>query len=390
MTQHEALTVAIIPARGGSKGVPRKNLRRVGGIPLIERAIKSAAAASAVDLVVVTTDDDEIAAISTASGARVIRRPAGLAGDTASSESALLHAIDELEAGGDLVGTVVFVQATSPFIPSAGIDKAVAHIQDDRFDSVLSAHETYGFLWRRDENGRAAAINHDAAHRPRRQDREPHYLETGAFYAFSAAGFRAAGHRFFGRIGIVEVPEQTAMEIDDEQQLAAASAVAGLIDQPGVIDVAAIVTDFDGVHTDDTVLIDSEGHEHVRVSREDGLGVSRLRRAGIPMLILSTETNTVVGARGQKLRVPVLQAIDDKAQALAEWAAEQNIALGDIAYLGNDVNDLDAMRSVGWPIAVADAHPLVRAQARVVLSRNGGDGAVRELIERVLSADRRR
>lgn len=386
----DGLTVAIIPARGGSKGVPRKNLCRVGGVPLIERAVRSAAAASAIDLVVVTTDDDEIAELSEASGARVIRRPAELSGDAASSESALLHAMDELEANGDTVGTVVFMQATSPFIAGQRIDEAVAHITHDRFDSVFSAHETYGFLWRRAEQGEAAAINHAADHRPRRQDREPHYFETGAFYAFSAAGFRAAGHRFFGRIGIVEVPEQMAMEIDDEQQLAVASAVASLVDQPDGIDAAAIVTDFDGVHTDDTVLIDSDGHEHVRVSREDGMGVSRLRRAGIPMLILSTETNTVVGARGRKLKVPVLQAVDDKAQALAEWAADQGIALSDIAYLGNDVNDLAAMRTVGWPVAVAGAHPLVRAQARVVLTRGGGDGAVRELIERVLSADRRR
>ncbi|MGO2932017.1 MAG: cytidylyltransferase domain-containing protein [Microbacterium sp.] len=381
------LTVAIIPARGRSKGVPRKNLRRVGGTALVERAVRAAAAASAVDLVVVTTDDDEIAEVSSVAGAQVIRRPAALARDTASSESAVLHVLDELEAGGVTVGTVVFVQATSPFIPSAGIDDAVGQIRDDRFDSVFSAYETYGFLWRRDSGDNAEAINHDAAHRPRRQDREPHYLETGAFYAFAAEGFRAAQHRFFGRVGIAVVPERTAIEIDDEQQLAVASAVASIVDEPAPIPAKAVVTDFDGVHTDDTAFVDSNGHEFVRVSREDGMGVSRLRRAGIPMLILSTETNAVVGARGRKLQVPVLQAIDDKAAALAEWAAGEGIALGDIAYLGNDVNDLGAMGIVGWPVAVADAHPLVRAQARVVLTRDGGDGAVRELIERVLPPD---
>ncbi len=380
----DALTVAIIPARGGSKQVPRKNLRRVGGIPLVERAVRAAAAASGVDLVVVSTDDDEIAGVGAASGARIVRRPAEISGDTASSESALLHALDALERDGIVVGTVVFVQATSPFIPSTGIDEAVESVRSGRFDSVFSAHETYGFLWRRDGADAAEGINHDAAHRPRRQDREPHYLETGAFYAFEAAGFRAAGHRFFGRVGIVEVPEWTAVEIDDAQHLEIASAVAGLAEAPDAVDALALVTDFDGVHTDDTALVDSEGHEFVRVSREDGMGVGMLRRAGIPMLILSTETNPVVAARGRKLRVPVLQGIDDKARALAEWAAEAGIALGDIAYLGNDVNDLGPMRMVGWPVAVADAHPLVRAQARVVLRRRGGDGAVRELIERML------
>ncbi len=384
------ITVAVIPARGGSKGVPRKNLRRIGGVPLIQRAVRAAAAAEHVDLVVVSTDDAEIAELSVAAGARVIRRPDEISGDTASSESAVLHALDALESAGETVDVAVFIQATSPFIPSDRIDVAVDEVRSGRYDSMFSAHETYGFLWRQDGDGAAAAINHDASRRPRRQDREPHYLETGAFYVFRVDGFRRAGHRFFGRVGIVEVPERTAIEIDDELQLVVASALAPLMDHAEVIDVKAVVTDFDGVHTDDTALVDAEGREQVRVSREDGMGVARLRRAGIPMLILSTEVNPVVRARAEKLRVPVLHGVDDKEEALAAWAAENGIALADIAYLGNDVNDLPAMRIVGWPVAVANAHPEVRAAARVVLEKSGGQGAVRELIERVLTADRHR
>lgn len=394
MSEHQAsergLTVAIIPARGGSKGVPGKNLRPVGGTPLIERAVRAASAASGVDLVVVSTDDARITAVAEGAGARVIARPADLSGDTATSESALLHALDVLQADGIRVGTIVFVQATSPFIPSEGIAEAVDHIVSGRFDSVFSAHETYGFLWRRDADGHAVAINHDAAHRPRRQDREPHHLETGAFYAFDAAGFRRFQHRFFGLVGIVDVPERTAIEIDDEQQLAVAEALAaasagadaGAAD--AAITASVLVTDFDGVHTDDTATVDSEGRESVRVSREDGMGVSRLRRAGIPMLILSTEQNPVVARRAEKLQVPVLHGIDDKAAALAAWAEENGIPLADIAYVGNDVNDLGALGIVGWPIAVANAHPDVKAAARVVLTRRGGEGAVREVIERML------
>lgn len=391
MSEHEAsergLTVAIIPARGGSKGVPGKNLRPVGGMPLIERAVRAASAASGVDLVVVSTDDQRIAAVAEGAGARVVARPVDLSGDTATSESALLHALDGLEADGIRVGTIVFVQATSPFIPSEGIAEAVDHIVSGRFDSVFSAHETYGFLWRRDADGHAVAINHDAAHRPRRQDREPHHLETGAFYAFDATGFRRFQHRFFGLVGIVDVPERTAIEIDDEQQLAVAEALA-TASAGHVTDVAitasVLVTDFDGVHTDDTATVDSEGRESVRVSREDGMGVSRLRRAGIPMLILSTEQNPVVARRAEKLQVPVLHGIDDKAAALAAWAGENGIPLADIAYVGNDVNDLGALGIVGWPIAVANAHPDVKRVARVVLTRRGGEGAVREVIERML------
>lgn len=400
--------VAIIPARGGSQGVPRKNLMPVGGVPLIVRAVRAARAARTVDLVAVTTDDREIAEAATAAGAIVVRRPASLAGGTASSESALLHAIDALEGRRDgdrapgndgddsdgagqsiAVSTVVFVQATSPFIDPADIDRGVDLVTAGRFDSVFSAHETYGFLWASTPGGVARAVNHDAAHRPRRQDREPHYIETGAFYIFDAAGFRAAGHRFFGRIGIVHVAERTAIEIDDPHQLEVARALAPFIDRAGpdqTIDVDAVVTDFDGVHTDDTAFVDGDGGEHVRVSRSDGLGVARLRRAGIPMLILSTETHPVVAARAAKLRAEVRQAVDDKASALSEWAAGHGIPLSRVAYLGNDVNDLAAMALVGWPVAVADARPEVRAAARRVLGRRGGDGAVRELAELVLAA----
>ena len=378
-------TVAIIPARGGSKQVPRKNVQQVGGVPLVARAVRAAAAAG-IDLVVVSTDDAEIAEIATAAGARIIRRPADISGDTATSESAILHALDALEADGERFEVVAFLQATSPFIPSDALAAAVDDVRADRADSVFSAYETYGFLWQRDAEGTALALNHDAAHRPRRQDREPHHLETGAFYVFRAEGFRESRHRFFGRTRIAEVPEWTAIEIDDEQQLRIARALAAVHEAPEAIPVRAIVTDFDGVHTDDTAIIDADGGERVRVSREDGMGVSLLRGAGVPMLILSTEVNPVVRARADKLRVPVLHGIDDQETALRAWADDNDLALADIAYLGNDANDLPAMLIVGWPVAVANAHPLVLEAARVILRRRGGEGAVRELIERVLSS----
>lgn len=385
-TEIMSTTVAIIPARGGSRGVPRKNVRRVGGVPLVARAVQAALAADGIDLVVVSTDDAEIAEVAAVAGARIVHRPADISGDTASSESAVLHAIGQLEAEGVEVGVVAFLQATSPFIPSAALADAVARVRAGEADSVFSAHETFGFVWRRDADGQASGINHDASHRPRRQDREPHYLETGAFYVFTAAGFRESRHRFFGRIAVAEVPEWSAIEIDDEHQLRIARSLAAMHEAPHPIAVRAVVTDFDGVHTDDTAIIDASGGERVRVSREDGMGVALLRHAGIPMLILSTEVNPVVRARAEKLRVPVLHGIDDKEQALRGWAAENGLDLDDIAYLGNDVNDLPAMRIVGWPIAVANAHPRVREAARVVLTRTGGSGAVRELVERVLSA----
>lgn len=379
--------VAVIPARGGSKGVRGKNLRQVGGRSLVARAVASCLAAPGIDLVVVSTDDPQISAEAEQSGALVVHRPAEIAGDTATSESAVLHALDHLARGGTTAPVTVLVQATSPFIDAPALGRAVARVLDGRDDSVLSAAPTHVFSWREDADGHAVAVGHDATHRPRRQDREPLFAETGAFYVMRTDGLREAGHRFFGRIGLEQVPERTALEIDTAEDLALARALAE--DLPGdPIDVDAVVTDFDGVHTDDRAWVDASGTEHVAVHRGDGMGVARLREAGVPVLVLSTETDPVVGARARKLRVDCRQGVRDKAGALTSWLDEHSLDPARVAFVGNDVNDLPALALVGWPVATADARPEVRRAARVVLRRPGGAGAVRETADRVLAARR--
>ena len=387
--RESAEIVAVIPARGGSKGVPRKNLRSVGGVPLVVRAIRSAQAAESIDRVVVTTDDAEIAAVALAAGADIVHRPAQLAGDEATSEAALLHAVETLEGRGIRTRVLVFIQATSPFIDPASLEEGIARIEGGA-DVVFSAVETHAFLWKLDTDG-ASGVNHDHSFRPRRQDREAQYQETGAFYVMRASGFRAAGYRFFGSVGVVAVDPRHAIEIDTLDELAVASVLAESFDGPGLpaaIPVDAVVTDFDGVHTDDRVLVGQDGAEFVVTNRSDGMGVRMLREAGVPVLILSTEVNPVVSARARKLGVEVRQGLDDKAGALLEWTAARGLDLDRVAYLGNDVNDLACLDLVGWPVAVADAHPLVVAAARVVLTRRGGDGAVRELAELAMPTDK--
>lgn len=385
--------VALIPARGGSKGLPSKNLRRIGGVPLVARAVQAARAAG-IAAVWVSTDDPEIAEVSRTAGAGVILRPAELAGDDASSESALLHALDELAEGGVLPRTIAFLQATSPFIDDAALARAVQRVDRGSDDVVIAAFPTYAFLWSMADRG-AIGANHDQRVRQRRQDREAQWQETGAFYVLSARGFLANRFRFFGRVGVEAVAESTAVEIDDEAQLATAERIGGSNSpaegppadrRPTPLDVDAVVTDFDGVHTDDRASVDADGMESVQVSRADGLGVAMLRDAGVPLVIMSRERNRVVAARAAKLQVEVLQAVDDKAAALTAWAAARRIPLERIAYVGNDVNDASALALVGWPIVVPGAHPSVLPLARHVLTAAGGRGAVREVAEMVLAA----
>ncbi|MDN6371533.1 MAG: acylneuraminate cytidylyltransferase [Brevibacterium aurantiacum] len=374
--QHRA--VAIIPARGGSKGIPLKNLQKVAGVSLLARAINAAKSTPSIDRVVVSTDHDGIAAEAIRAGAEVSHRPADIAGDSATSESALIYTLANL---GEEFDTTVFMQCTSPFIDSASIDNAVAAVRDGEADVVFSAVEDHSFLWHLDDGESAVAVGHEASFRPRRQDRAKHYNETGAFYVMRTDGLLENEHRFFGRVTIEEVPPEHAREIDDMSDLSLVRAIASTQETAQVIDVDALVTDFDGVHTDDGAYVDEDGNEQVRVHRGDGMGVSRLVKSGLPVMILSKERNPVVTRRAEKLHVDVTQGIDNKAQVLTSWIEEQGLDAARVAYVGNDINDLEAFDVVGWPIAVADAHPKVLAAARVVLDRPGGKGAVREVCD---------
>ncbi len=373
--------MAIIPARGGSKGIRLKNLREIGGKSLLGRAIESARSAAAVSDVVVSTDHEQIKAEALRYGARVIDRPADIAGDTASSESVLLHALANAESQPEIT---VFIQCTSPFIDPKDLDAAIAAVSSKRADVSFAAVADHGFHWGLDPQGEAIAVGHDKLHRPRRQDREPRFRETGAFYVMDTQGFREAGHRFFGKVRVHEVPAGHGIDIDTEADLLLAGLAVPANQEP--IEVDAVITDFDGVHTPDTAYVDEHGTETVRVSRSDGMGVARLRAAGVKFLILSKETNPVVAARAAKLKVEVAHGIDNKAEYLARWLADESINPARVAYVGNDINDLGAMALVGWPITVADAQEDVHLAARHKLTRKGGHGAVRELAELVLAA----
>lgn len=210
------LTVlTLILARGGSKGLPGKNIRPLLGLPLIAHSIRQARQAQGVSRVCVSTDDEAIAAVSRAHGAEVIPRPAAISGDTASSESALLHALDHLQAGEAWQPDLVcFLQCTSPIRAGDDIDRAITTLQAESADSLLSVSPSHRFLWRRAADGSAESLNYDWRARPRRQDMAPQFVENGSIYLFRPADFRAGGNRLAGRIALHEMDEDAALEID--------------------------------------------------------------------------------------------------------------------------------------------------------------------------------
>lgn len=211
--------LAIIPARGGSKRVPRKNLMPLAGKPLIVHSVEQAVAAQCVGSVVVSTDDDDIAAVSQAAGAAIVRRPPALSTDQASSESALLHVLDERAGRGlgdpDLV---VFLQCTSPVRRPGDIDGAVRTLLDQGADSLLTASENKRFIWGI-RDGQPFPYNYDYRRRKREQDLEPQFQENGSIYVFKPWVLRQQDNRLGGRMAIHEMDYWSSFQIDTPEDV---------------------------------------------------------------------------------------------------------------------------------------------------------------------------
>lgn len=376
------VNLAIIPARGGSKGIPGKNLQLVGGVPLVVRAIRACRGATGIDEVVVSSDSEQILAIAAEAGARTLFRPAEISGDQATSESVILHALEHFPGAQQ----VVMVQCTSPFIQASDVEGTL-QLLSHGYDCAFTATPTHGFLWQQSAKG-ALGINHDAATRVRRQDQASQYLETGAVYAMKAQEFRRTRHRFFGKVGMHVMPEKRAIEIDEPWQLEHARRVAPYVNAPDcerLANVRLVVLDFDGVLTDNAVWTDETGREMIRASRADGMGIERLRAHGIAVEVLSKERNPVVAARCKKMGIPYRQAVEDKGPAIERLAQDHGIGLESVLYVGNDINDAPCLERVGMPVVVLDAAPEVVHLATWVLTRAGGHGAVREVCEALIS-----
>jgi N-acylneuraminate cytidylyltransferase len=211
-----AKIIAIIPARGGSKAVPKKNLYGFAGKPLIAHMIEHAKQARSVNRVVVSTDDPEIASVSRKYGSEVVWRPKELSTDTVSSELALLHVLRSLqESEAYEPDIVIFLQCTSPLILPEDIDGTVKALLDEDADSALTVTPFHGFLWRRNAKGKVEGINHNKFRRIRRQDLKKQYQETGAIYVVKREGFLKAKNRFFGKLAMHVIPQERSFEIND-------------------------------------------------------------------------------------------------------------------------------------------------------------------------------
>ena len=202
------ITVALIPLRGDSKSIPLKNIKLIGGKPLCAWVLEVAIQVERIDAVYISTDSLEIEEVvhSLALGVNIIERPREYATDEATTESVMLHFMEQVD-----FDTLVTIQATSPLLEARHLDEALKRFKDESLDSMLSAVRYKRFFWH--DNG--APINYDPLNRPRRQDFRGTLMENGAFYITKRSILEQHKCRLGGRINIYEMPEHTAVEIDE-------------------------------------------------------------------------------------------------------------------------------------------------------------------------------
>jgi len=397
--------LALIPARGGSKGIPRKNLRDFAGAPLIAYSIAAAKQAERVTRVIVSTDDPEIAEVARDWGAEVpFMRPAQFAQDDSTDLPVFEHALEWLEQNENYVPDIVIqLRPTSPVRPIGLLDQAVEllleHPEVDCVRGVVPSGQNPFKMWQIDSEGRLTQLLEVAGLREPynapRQALPQTYWQTGHIDAIRSNTILAK-HSLTGDIILpLLIDPLYTVDIDTPDDFLIS---AKLISDPRIkaVDplknrrpfperISYLVMDFDGVLTDDKVYVDQDGRETVRCSRSDGFGIALLKeKSSIQAMILSRETNPVVTARAKKLDIEVFQSVLNKDLALKSLIEERNLKPEEIIYIGNDLNDLVVLPLVGYFVCPADAHPQVLRQADLVLNHLGGKGAVRELVEKIL------
>lgn len=402
--------LAVIPARGGSKGIPRKNIRDFAGYPLISYSIQAALSARLVTRTIVSTDDEEIAAVARKSGAEVpFMRPTEIADDLTLDLPVFQHALETLLANeGYQPQLVVQLRPTSPIRPIGLVDQAIelmiAHPGADSVRGVVPSGQNPFKMWKIDPesglmNGLLAVEGVDEPYNSPRQKLPPTFWQTGHIDVIRPQVILEQNSMSGRNIHPILIDPEFTVDIDKPADWQKAEWLVwyGGLDMvspgnkrrslPDQIDL--LVFDFDGVMTDNRVFVTEQGLEAVAANRGDGMGIGLLQEAGIAAMVLSKEVNQVVKTRCQKLRLPFIQAVDDKAKVLQEYLLAHNIKPQNVVFVGNDINDVPCFPLVGCAVVVADAHWSARRAADIILQYAGGHGAVREICDLVLSLQKK-
>ncbi len=384
------MVIAFIPVRGGSKSIPLKNIKLFCGKPLVCWNIEALQTCNIVDKIVVATDSTEIERVVTAgnySKVSLYHRSAENASDGASTESVMLEYINYASLSSDV--TFMLVQATSPLTQRIHFEEALDIYNQGAFDSMLTCVRNYRFYWNEDGTSR----NYDYMHRPRRQDFNGELMENGAFYINTVDNITKSGNRLSGKIGIYEMPEYTAAEIDEpDDWIVLESLMQRHIlskTEPPMPKIKLFLSDVDGVLTDGGMYYSEDGVESKRFNTRDGMAFEILRKAGIKTGIITSENTKIVDNRAKKLKVDYLyqgKREGGKLTAALEICEKEGISIKEVAYIGDDINCYDLISTVGLAACPADADDKIKVIPRMnILATRGGYGCVRAFVKLLLN-----
>lgn len=389
MNKYKGKNVAFIPVRGGSKSIPLKNIKKICGRPLVYWTVEAACKCEYIDKVYVATDSEEIRKVvcemsgeSVFSKIEVIGRSPETATDTASTESAMLEF-----ARNYIFENIVLIQATSPLLEKEDLDKGFEAFNRKDTDSVLSVVRQKRFQWKTGEEGLAEPVNYDYRKRPRRQEFDGYLVENGAFYITSRDRLLNCGNRLSGRIRAVEMDEKSYFEIDEpEDFVIIENLMKGKNGSSKKKEkIKMFLTDCDGCLTDGGMYYSENGDELKKFNTRDGMGFQLLREKGILTGIVTGEDRKLNRNRAEKLKLNILEmGVKDKASKIRELCVRYGVSLEEVAYVGDDLNDIEALKLVGFPCCVNNAAEEVKEVVAYISEKNGGEGAIREIINQIL------
>lgn len=388
------MNVAFIPVRGGSKSIPLKNIKPINGKPLVYWTIKSACGCKHIDRVYVATDSDKIKEAvekmknssekELFSKAEVIGRSAESASDTASTEFAMLEFASQYD-----FDNIVLVQATSPLLTSLDLDNGFKAFSEKNTNSVLSVVKQKRFHWANNKEGFAHPTNYDVFKRPRRQEFDGYLVENGAFYITSKKDLIKTRNRVSGNIKAIEMNEDSFFEIDEPSDWVIIEALMkkNEITAPNDIpEIKMFLTDCDGCLTDAGMYYSEFGDELKKFNTRDGMAFKLLREKGILTGLITGEKVELNRRRAEKLKIDILGlGCTDKLLTVKKLCKEYNISLENVLYIGDDINDLEVMKIVGYSCCPADAMQEVKEIAKYITKAKGGEGVIREITNKILS-----
>lgn len=377
--------IGFIPLRKNSKGIINKNKRKMVGRPLFTWTLGEAIFSDLDEIYIYTDDEDIISFVnreySWSNKVKAALRSNESASDTASTESAILEFCQSINNDFDVF---CLLQATSPFTSRLDINKCIKKLIDEKYDSALTVAKTHRFIW--DKKGNP--INYDLFNRPRRQDFEGLMVENGAVYSSTKNSLLKNKNRLGGTIAIVEMADESLHEIDNESDWIIVEQL--LIHRKKTLKnsgrITHLVLDVDGVFTDGTVLYSKDGELSKKFDMRDGMGLEILREHNVEVMVMTSEQSDIVARRMQKLKIEnVYLGVKDKLSLLNHICQKKSLTFNNIAYIGDDVNDLANICSVGWSMTPNNATHIVKQHADMVLPKNSGNGAIRSACEFIIN-----